>query len=63
MVTLCIAFISYIWGMDKKPVTIVMRDVPDDIHEIIIAEKARIEKATGRTATNPQAVYKLIRKG
>jgi hypothetical protein len=51
-------------SMDKKkPVTIVMRDVPDDIHEIIIAEKARIEKATGRTATNPQAVYKLIRKG
>jgi hypothetical protein len=62
-VTLCIKLIVYIWRMNKKPVTIVMRDVPEDIHALIVAEKARIEQATGRTATNPQAVYRLIRKG
>jgi len=46
----------------KSKVTILLRGVPEDIHNLIVDEKSEIEKNTGRTATNPEAVYRLIRK-
>jgi hypothetical protein len=48
--------------MAKKSVSIILRDVPDDVHERIVDEKARIEKATGKAGSNPQAIFNLIRR-
>jgi len=50
--------------MAKKgdAVTILLRDVPEDVHEKIVDEKARIEKKTKQVPSNPQAVYNLIRR-
>jgi hypothetical protein len=48
--------------MAKKSVSIILRDVPEDVHERIVDEKARIEKATGKAGSNPQAIFNLIRR-
>jgi hypothetical protein len=47
---------------DKKAVTIILRGVPDDVHKLIVEERARLELSTGKQASNPQAMYGLIRK-
>lgn len=48
--------------MAKDTVTILLRDVPDDVHERIVLEKSRVEIKTGKAASNPQAIYNLIRR-
>jgi len=48
---------------EKKGVRIILRNVPDDIHEMIVKEKSRYELETGKTCSSPQAVYRLIRNG
>jgi hypothetical protein len=48
--------------MAKDKVTIILRGVPDDVHALIVAEKARVELSTGRAASNPQAIFQLIRR-
>jgi len=47
---------------NKKISPIVLRDIPDDVHRRIVAEKSRIELSTGRAASNPQSIYSLIRR-
>jgi hypothetical protein len=46
----------------KKEVRIILRNVPEDIHRMIVEEKSRYELEHGNTCSSPQAVYKLIRK-
>jgi hypothetical protein len=41
---------------------IALRNIPDDVSDLIIEEKARIEKKTRRSATNPEAIFNLIRR-
>lgn len=48
--------------MSKETVTIILRNVPEDVHKIIVDEKARVELSTGKQASNPQAIYRLLRK-
>jgi hypothetical protein len=48
---------------EKQSVRIILRSVPDDIHEMIVKEKSRFELDNGKTCSSPQAVYKLIRRG
>ena len=48
--------------MPKQKVQMLIRDVPTDVHERIVLEKARLELKTGQTASNPQAIFSLIRR-
>lgn len=48
---------------EKNEVRIILRNVPDDIHRMIVEEKSRFELESGNTCSSPQAVYKLIRRG
>ena len=50
-------------GSEKKEVRIILRNVPDDIHQAIVKEKSRYELEKGKTCSSPQAVYRLIRNG
>lgn len=49
--------------MAKKQIPpMLLRDIPDDVHEKVVDEKSRLEKSTGKAGSNPQAIYSLIRR-
>jgi hypothetical protein len=48
--------------MAKQSVVIILRNVPQDVHQIIVEEKSRVELSTGKQASNPQAIFQLIRR-
>jgi hypothetical protein len=47
---------------EKKKVSFMLRDIPDDVHEMIVDEKAKTEKEKGCSCSNPRAIYQLIRR-
>ena len=48
--------------MKKGGLTVLLRDIPEDVRDIFIDEKARTERSKGGSCSNPRAIYQLIRR-